>query len=167
MVASPEPTVPLYNPAGTHPDGALFPGESLSFAAFGRDGTAHTILAVETIDSAFGAWTVGAECTLVGLPSRQLDENGQSVPLEFEHAGDVPIVPRIEDFRDPDESVAVEEVGQAPDGEFQLLLAGQEHHAEVIRLGPVEAGALNHQHLLLHAARRRREYSDGGQCGMR
>ena len=69
QVASPEPTTPLYDPQGTHPDGALLPGTSLTFSDFGRDGTANTILCVETIDPKFGVWTVGAECTLVGLPS--------------------------------------------------------------------------------------------------
>ena len=69
QVASPEPTTPLYDPQGTHPDGALLPGTSLTFSDFGRDGTANTILCVETIDPNFGVWTVGAECTLVGLPS--------------------------------------------------------------------------------------------------
>ena len=70
QVASPEPTTPLYDPQGTHPDGALFPGTELKFSDFGRDGTANTILCVETMDPKFGVWTVGAECTLVGLPSQ-------------------------------------------------------------------------------------------------
>ncbi len=69
-VASPGPTAPLYDPQGTHPDGGLFPGTELKFSDFGRDGTANTILCVETIDPNFGVWTVGAECTLVGLPSQ-------------------------------------------------------------------------------------------------
>ena len=86
MVASPKPKMTLYDPdtPGRHPDGALFPGTELKFASFGKDGTAHTILAVETIDPSYGVWTVGEECTLVGLPSEQLDPGGEWAPQEYE-----------------------------------------------------------------------------------
>ena len=67
-VASPKPMVPKYDPLGKHPDGALFPGAKLSFNDFKNDGTAHTILAAETVEPRFARWTVGAEATLVGLP---------------------------------------------------------------------------------------------------
>ena len=70
--------MPLYYPEGTHPDGACFPGSEIKFAAFGKDGTAHTILGVETIDPAYGVWTVGAECTLVGLPSGPVEVAGSA-----------------------------------------------------------------------------------------
>lgn len=52
-----------------HPDGALYPGGKITLAAFGKDGTAHTILCTETIDPEYGVWTYGRECVLVGLPS--------------------------------------------------------------------------------------------------
>lgn len=52
-----------------HPDGALYPGGRITLAAFGKDGTAHTLLCTETIDPQYGIWTYGRECVLVGLPS--------------------------------------------------------------------------------------------------
>ena len=87
QVASPKPTTPLYlaeKAMIVHPDGALFPGARIKFSSFGRDGSAHTILCTETIDPQFGVWTVGAECTLVGLPSAQPGPGGESLPLKFE-----------------------------------------------------------------------------------
>ena len=121
MVASPKPTVPLYDPGGrhgmhrhgcfyrlggepVHPDGACFPGRELKFAAFGKDGTAHTILAVETIDPAYGIWTVGEECTLVGLPSQQIDEGGQWVPQEYKQYRDTYYAPAGFDAKYGDEA---------------------------------------------------------------
>jgi hypothetical protein len=90
MVASPKPTVPLYDPGtpAVHPDGSLFPGTGLRLSAFGRDGAGHTIFCAETMDPKYGVWTIGAECTLVGLPSRRLDETGEWARIEFEkHEG--------------------------------------------------------------------------------
>lgn len=85
LVASPQPAVPLYAPdkPGVHPDGACFPGTPVSLAGFMRDGSSHTILAVETMDPEYGVWTVGAECTLVGLPSEQPNEKGEMERPEF------------------------------------------------------------------------------------
>ncbi len=85
-VASPQPRVPLYAPEGPgrHPDGALFPEADISLPAFGKDGTAHTVLAAETADPEYGVWTLGAECTLVGLPSEQPNSDGDPIPLEFD-----------------------------------------------------------------------------------
>ncbi len=66
---------PLYpqplpaNVNSIHPDGAIFYGSRIKLAAFGKDGTAHTVLACETIDDMYGTWTEGRECILVGLPS--------------------------------------------------------------------------------------------------
>jgi prepilin-type N-terminal cleavage/methylation domain-containing protein len=65
---------PPYDPPGTtdvtilHPDGGLYPGTGLQSAQL-VDGTAHTILLVETIDDQSSMWTVGQQCTLVGLPN--------------------------------------------------------------------------------------------------
>lgn len=66
---------PLYpnplpaNVDSIHPDGAIFYGSRMKLAAFSKDGTAHTILACETIDDQYGTWTEGREVILVGLPS--------------------------------------------------------------------------------------------------
>jgi prepilin-type N-terminal cleavage/methylation domain-containing protein len=60
--------LPLYDPAMRHPDGACYPGSKLKFKDFGRDGTAHTILAVETVEPFAARWGVGMETLLVGLP---------------------------------------------------------------------------------------------------
>jgi type II secretory pathway pseudopilin PulG len=84
LEASPKPSTPLYGPKTAHPDGALFPGTPMRLSGFGRDGLSHTILAVETIDPKFGVWTVGAEVTLVGLPSEQPGPDGQAAPLKIE-----------------------------------------------------------------------------------
>lgn len=72
-VASPRPLVPKYNPTGKgkhglpqHPDGACFPGTGVSGNAF--NGTAYTILVVESLEPRFARWTVGAESAVVGLP---------------------------------------------------------------------------------------------------
>ena len=69
-------TTPKYPPSASptqlrtiHPDGALYPGARITLAAFGKDGTAHTLLCTETIDPQYGIWTYGRECVLVGLPS--------------------------------------------------------------------------------------------------
>lgn len=68
LAASPEPATPRYNPEGKHPDGAAYPGSRLRLMDFARDGTAHTILAVETVEPQKARWAVGAEAALVGLP---------------------------------------------------------------------------------------------------
>jgi prepilin-type N-terminal cleavage/methylation domain-containing protein len=67
-VASLYPTVPLYDPTRSHPDGACFPGSKLSFSDF-RDGESYTILAVETVEDFYARWPIGWEATLVGLPT--------------------------------------------------------------------------------------------------
>ena len=54
---------------GRHPDGASFPGSKLTFANFKGDGTAHTFLAVETIEPIRARWTLGWEAAVVGLPT--------------------------------------------------------------------------------------------------
>jgi prepilin-type N-terminal cleavage/methylation domain-containing protein len=72
--AQPYPPIP---PVATeHPDGAMFPGAWLRIANF-LDSTAHTIMAVETIDDSGttpnnvgSAWVAGACATMVGLPSQ-------------------------------------------------------------------------------------------------
>ncbi len=69
-------TTPKYPTGGTtatyrsvHPDGGLFPGGKISLAAFGRDGTAHTVIVTECTDDQYGIWTYGREVTLVGMPT--------------------------------------------------------------------------------------------------
>jgi prepilin-type N-terminal cleavage/methylation domain-containing protein len=52
----------------TTPDGACFPGSKLSFNNF-SDGTAHTIIVVETTEPQCARWTYGKEQALVGLPT--------------------------------------------------------------------------------------------------
>jgi prepilin-type N-terminal cleavage/methylation domain-containing protein len=65
---------PPYNPSGTspsimHPDGAFFPGSGSQVSDL-ADGTAHTIMVVETIDDQASLWTVGKQATLAGLPNQ-------------------------------------------------------------------------------------------------
>jgi type II secretory pathway pseudopilin PulG len=61
----------------TTPDGAIYPGSGNGIAAF-IDGTAHTIISVETMDfsgtagttsTACSAWFAGTSATLVGTPT--------------------------------------------------------------------------------------------------
>ena len=54
---------------GRHPNGACYPGSKLNFSNFKTDGSAHTILAVETIEPHAARWTLGWEATVVGLPT--------------------------------------------------------------------------------------------------
>jgi prepilin-type N-terminal cleavage/methylation domain-containing protein len=67
------PKYPTTQPNGgwttIHPDGALYPGSQWSFSDFNNDGTAHTVLMVETQDDTQSRWTFGSEVTLVGLPT--------------------------------------------------------------------------------------------------
>jgi hypothetical protein len=57
----------------SHPDGALFPGKGLRIADF-MDGTANTIMAVETIDDSSSVWLAGSDATLVGMPKAAMSE---------------------------------------------------------------------------------------------
>ena len=77
-VASPNPLTPKYCPSrdGMHPDGVLFPGSRMTFAAF-RRGLSNAISAVESVEPNFSRWTVGAEAAVVGLPRN----------VEFEKSG--------------------------------------------------------------------------------
>jgi len=79
---------PLYASAetGRHPDGALFPGGRVTFAAFGKDGVAHTFLCAETIEPSAARWALGTECLLVGLYIRGITINnnqGYYAPAGF------------------------------------------------------------------------------------
>ncbi len=67
--------VPLVS--SSHPDGAVYPGKQNRIADF-MDGTAHTIITLETMDfsgnaatpsTSCSAWFAGQACTLVGTPS--------------------------------------------------------------------------------------------------
>ncbi len=61
------PTPPTW---GTdHPDGGVFPGSRHGTNAFQQDGTAHTIIVVESVEPYFSRWTLGLETAVVGLPS--------------------------------------------------------------------------------------------------
>lgn len=61
--------IPLGAPRIAQPDGAIYPGSTTSLGSFGRDGSSHTILCVETIDTTASRWTIGSEATLAGLPT--------------------------------------------------------------------------------------------------
>jgi len=74
-VASLNPTTPRYAPdppassdPKRHPDGGIFPGSTHGINGFRTDGTAHTMLVVETKEQNVARWTVGRETCLVGLP---------------------------------------------------------------------------------------------------
>lgn len=72
---------PRYDPTLPHPDGAIFPGRQLRFKDFGSDGTAHTILATETVEQHASRWFIGMETMLVGLPP--LDVVGNRFEFEL------------------------------------------------------------------------------------
>jgi type II secretory pathway pseudopilin PulG len=55
------------NETNYHPDGGIYPGSRINLGAFGRDGTAHTFLCVETIEPTYARWTFGSECVLAGM----------------------------------------------------------------------------------------------------
>jgi type II secretory pathway pseudopilin PulG len=55
----------------SHPDGAMFPGKGLRLRDL-IDGTAHTFLAVETIDDSNSVWLAGSDVTLVGMPTAEM-----------------------------------------------------------------------------------------------
>ncbi len=59
-------TVP-YGSSSIHPDGACFPGTGSRIGDL-VDGTAHTMLIMETMDDTNSRWVYGSECTLTGLP---------------------------------------------------------------------------------------------------
>ncbi len=78
-------------------DGAIFPGTGTRMADFGNDGTAHTVMAVETIDdtgSATGnvasSWVAGANATLTGIPLQNTVPNGTSVTFQAPVAATYP-----------------------------------------------------------------------------
>jgi hypothetical protein len=54
----------------SHPDGAIFPGREIKISDM-TDGTAHTILACETMDDSASAWIAGSDATLVGMPKAE------------------------------------------------------------------------------------------------
>ena len=59
---------PTSGDATLFPDGAMFPGQGSRLADL-ADGTSHTILCVETMDSSCSRWAVGNEVCLVGISS--------------------------------------------------------------------------------------------------
>ncbi|MGO8690942.1 MAG: DUF1559 domain-containing protein [Thermoguttaceae bacterium] len=66
MMTQPNGTPP-YGKSDMHPDGAMYPGNGVRIGDI-TDGTAHTIMCVETIDDTQSVWTLGTDATLVGLP---------------------------------------------------------------------------------------------------
>ena len=66
---------PRYNLTMPHPDGASYPGSKLRFKDFGSDGTAHTILCVETVEQFSSRWFLGMETLLVALPPLDIAGN--------------------------------------------------------------------------------------------
>ncbi len=68
MMTQPNGTPP-YGTSDMHPDGAMYPGNGVRIGDI-TDGTAHTIMCVETIDDTQSVWTLGTDVTLVGLPYR-------------------------------------------------------------------------------------------------
>lgn len=52
---------------GTHPDGALYPGDGAKISSLG-DGAASTVMACETVEQKKAIWCLGSTATLVGLP---------------------------------------------------------------------------------------------------
>ena len=81
-IATPWPAryLPRYDPTLPHPDGAVFPGRQLRFKDFASDGTAHTILCVETVEPHAARWFLGMETMLVALPPIDIAGNR----LDFE-----------------------------------------------------------------------------------
>ncbi|MBN2473117.1 MAG: DUF1559 domain-containing protein [Pirellulales bacterium] len=78
-VASPNPTTPRYAPeSDRHPDGGIYPGSTHGVRGFKTDGTARTILIVETVEQNVARWTVGNECAVVGLPPVVEFDNGEA-----------------------------------------------------------------------------------------
>jgi prepilin-type N-terminal cleavage/methylation domain-containing protein len=67
-IASTSPTQCKYDTKALSPDGSIYPGSKLSFTNFKTDGSAHTILSVETTEQRAARWTVGREMAVVGLP---------------------------------------------------------------------------------------------------
>ena len=59
-------TVPVF--PGRHPDGACYSGSKTSFSSF-KDGTTHTFLAVETVETTQALWALGWQAAVVGLPT--------------------------------------------------------------------------------------------------
>ncbi|NQT14652.1 MAG: DUF1559 domain-containing protein [Planctomycetes bacterium] len=73
LMAYPGPAYTTYTPMYIdadvrHPDGGIYPGSKLKLKDFASDGTAHTILCVETVEQFSSRWFLGMETLLVGLP---------------------------------------------------------------------------------------------------
>jgi hypothetical protein len=68
LLAADQTLSPPYGTAKIHPDGVLYPSDKNLPMADLKDGTSHTILAMETMDDTNSRWMVGVECVLVGLP---------------------------------------------------------------------------------------------------
>ncbi len=70
FVTNRQSQAPPYGSASQHPDGAMYPGNGSRIGDI-MDGTAHTIMCVETCDNTQSVWTLGTDATLVGMPCSQ------------------------------------------------------------------------------------------------
>ncbi|MBN2477275.1 MAG: DUF1559 domain-containing protein [Pirellulales bacterium] len=61
-------TVAEYGTPALHPDGGCYPGSKHGINGFKTDGSAHTVIVVETLEQEFARWTVGVECVVAGIP---------------------------------------------------------------------------------------------------
>jgi len=75
----------LYGETKDHPDGGIHPGSKLFFRDFAQDGSAHTILLVETKEQYRARWTVGREACLVGLPAREVGMTFEEPSIRIRH----------------------------------------------------------------------------------
>ena len=73
------PGVAVPNYSADHPDGGVFPGSRHGTAGFQKDGTAHTLIVVESIEPYYARWLVGLETCVVGLPSTVQIQDGVNV----------------------------------------------------------------------------------------
>ena len=91
LVASESPPSSfLYGGKQDHPDAGIYPGSRLSQKDFAKDGSAHTILLVETKEQNRARWTVGREASLVGLPAQDV---GLTFDKEFGYYHPVSFIP--------------------------------------------------------------------------
>ena len=79
------PTMPPFGIE--HPDGGVFPGSRHGTDGFQRDGTAHTILVVESTEQYNARWLCGMECVVVALPTNTALTNMNVSPINPSNPG--------------------------------------------------------------------------------
>jgi type II secretory pathway pseudopilin PulG len=67
---TPSPGTAPYDNNPDHPDGGCYPGSRHGTNGMQKDGTAHTIVVVESLEQNFSRWTIGTEACVVALPSQ-------------------------------------------------------------------------------------------------